>query len=90
MEPEAHKRTEPRQQVDRQYGRRGANQSLWSPRKCQNPPERHEKPCCVAQRPSADDPPLASPAQQTRTLRLQESHARSKTKVLDHRAQENG
>ena len=90
MEPEAHKCTEPRQEVDRQCGRRGANQSPWPPRKCQNPPERHEKPSCVAQRPSADDPPLASPAPQTRTLRLQESDARSKTKVLDHRAQENG
>lgn len=90
MEPEAHKCTEPRQEVDRQYGRRGANQSPWPPRKCKNPAKRHEESCRVAQRSSADDASLASPAQQTRTLRLQESDARSKTKVLDHRAQENG
>ena len=80
-----HMNEEPRQEVDRQYKQRGANQSPWPPRKCQNPPERHEKPSCVA-----DDPPLIPPALQTRTLRLQESGARSKTKVLDHRAQEDG
>lgn len=40
-------------------------------------------PSCVA-----NDPPLMPSSLQTRTLRLQESGARSKTKVLDHRAQE--
>lgn len=42
-------------------------------------------PSCVA-----NDPPLMPSSLQTRTLRLQESGARSKTKVLDHRAQEDG
>lgn len=82
VEPEAHKFTEPWQEVDHQYGWGGANQSPWPPKKCQKPPMKHEKPCSVTQRPSADNPPLMSPAPQTRTLWLQESDARRKYWII--------
>ena len=64
--------------------------SSWPPWKCQDSTKGHEKPRCAAQRSSTSNPPFTTLAPETQTLRLQESHARSKANALDYWAQENG